>query len=272
MHYAFELTSSLLQWFATTIDEVRLRSDCSDHPSKAMHGWTGGWIKPTTSSEGPFKANWSTAKRCDWTFFVIVSANNSVKLQKSWSYPKKKGILNLSRGLGRIWATGCVKCLHASNTLRSQFIHFNFGLICSPPNFVLFCLAQLLNINWATFKRDFGFWYSPGRTDITNCCFGCSDDTTDFPSYAKGTLSIKSQCKICELKVIQNFQIFMKSHHSFYIVYACPFDQKFQEKWCCILPKITNRKCSLYIVQIQWEFSSAVPISSATGGVSAVTE
>ena len=60
-------------------------------------------------------------------------------------------LCSVAGGLGRIWATacvkektGCVKCLLATlYGLRSQFIHLHFCLICSP---IYLFLAQLLNI------------------------------------------------------------------------------------------------------------------------------
>ena len=57
-------------------------------------------------------------------------------------------------------------------------------------------------------------------------CFGCSGDTLWFASlHAKGMLSNESQCTNY-WKVIQNCQIFMKSHHLFSIMFTClHFDQ-----------------------------------------------
>ena len=87
----------------------------------------------------------------------------------------------------------------------------------------------------------------------------------DFPPYAKGRCPLKVNVKCCE-----SYQKLSNLHEitHFYRYNSHVF--AVTRKTMLYLAK--NRKFKMFPFQIQWEFASSVPFSSAVGRVSAVTE
>ena len=88
---------------------------------------------------------------------------------------------------------------------------------------------------------------------------------------AKGRLSIESQCKIL-WKLSKTFNLHEITQFRLDMVLACLHFWSVSYKKNDVVFMGKNRKLKMFPVHTQWEFASAVPFSSATGGVSAVTE